>query len=217
MHVNDNRQVPRDTPSMWTKRLASSSVVLVVVAGIASLASGLVALVRTADLPDQPVDACADPPCWNLDVDGSSLLVVLPFIAHALLLGLALFVGGLALLFAVAAAVRGGGRDALGPAAVAVIGPLLVLAGGELVPHLLNPCVIPELAGAESPGFCISSPQGADVPDRWHALDHAVVGFFPLSLLMAWWWRRRGSRRPTYSGGVLPCRWATFHSPSSRR
>ena len=67
---------------MWTKRLARSGVVLVVAAGIASLASGLLALLWFPDLPDQPVDACTDPPCWNLDVHGGSVLVVLPFIAH---------------------------------------------------------------------------------------------------------------------------------------
>jgi membrane protein implicated in regulation of membrane protease activity len=36
---------------------------------------------------------------------------------------------------------------------------------------------------------------GADVPDNWPALDHALVGFLPLSLVVAWWWRRT-SRDP---------------------
>ncbi|CAN5887989.1 hypothetical protein BH24ACT15_BH24ACT15_26360 [soil metagenome] len=88
------------------------------------------------------------------------------------------------------------GRRGLGLAAVAVVGPLLVLIGGELVPHLVNPCVLPDLAGAEPPGFCVTTLEGADVPDNWHALDHAVVGFLPVSLLVAWWWRRSASRHP---------------------
>jgi hypothetical protein len=70
------------------------------------------------------------------------------------------------------------------------------LVGGELVPHLVNPCVLPDLAGAEPPGFCVTTPEGADMPDNWHALDHAVVGFLPVSLLVAWWWRRSASRHP---------------------
>lgn len=117
--------------------------------------------------------------------------------AHLLLLGLALLLGGLAVLVSLVAAVRGSGRTVLGVAAVAVVGPLVVLVGGELVPHLANPCVLPELAGADRPGFCTTTPEGPDVPDSWHALDHAVVGFFPFSLLVAWWWRRRASRAAT--------------------
>jgi hypothetical protein len=178
---------------VWTRRLAGWSVVLVVAAGVVSVASGLLALAWFPDLPDQPPDPCTDPPCWGLDVDGAAALLVLPFIAHVVLLGLALLMGGLALLLGLVAAGRGHGRNALGLAAVAVAGPVLVLVGGELVPHLANPCVLPDVAGAEPPGFCITTPQGADVPDNWHALDHAVVGFLPVSLLVAWWWRR--SRR----------------------
>jgi hypothetical protein len=129
-------------------------------------------------------------------VDVGSVSYVLPFIAHLLLLGLALLLGALALLLSLVTAVRGRGRNALGLAAVAAVGPLLLLVGGELVPHLANPCVLPELAGVGPPGFCTTTPQGADVPDNWHALDHAVVGFLPLSLLVAWWWRRQASRAP---------------------
>lgn len=181
---------------MWTRRLARWSVVLVVAAGVVSVASGLLALAWFPALPDRPPDACTDPPCWGLDVDGSAALLGLPFFAHVLLLGLALLIGALALLLGLVAAVRGHGRNALGLAAVAVVGPLLVLIGGELVPHLVNPCVLPDLAGAEPPGFCVTTPEGADVPDNWHALDHAVVGFLPVSLLVAWWWRRSASRHP---------------------
>jgi hypothetical protein len=113
-----------------------------------------------------------------------------------LLLGLALLIGGLTLVVSLVASVRGHGRNALGLAAVAVGGPLLVLVGGELVPHLVNPCVLPDMAGVEPPGFCVTTPEGADVPDNWHALDHAVVGFLPLSLLVAWWWSKSASRHP---------------------
>jgi hypothetical protein len=171
-------------------------VILIVAAGVVSVASGLLALVWFPDLPAAPPDACADPPCWGLDLGGALLLVLLPFIAHLLLLGLALLIGGLTLLLGLVAAARGRGWNLLGLAAVAVVGPLLVLVGGEVLPHLVNPCALPALAGAEPPGFCTTTPDGVDVPDNWHALDHAVVGFLPLSLVVAWWWRRRALRDP---------------------
>jgi hypothetical protein len=69
---------------------------------------------------------------------------------------------------------------------VSAVGPVLVLLGGEVVPHVLNPCVPCNLWGAPPPSFCVRTAEGFDVPDRWHALDHAVVGFLPLSLLIAW-------------------------------
>ncbi len=171
-------------------RLARWCVVLVVAAGVASVAGGLLALVWFPAMPEEVPDACTDPPCWNLNLGGASPLTFLPFIAHLALLGLALLLGGLCLLLALVGAARGDRRGWLAVAAVAVAGPLLVLAGGEALPHLLNPCVLPDLAGATPPGFCTLTEQGYDVPDAWHALDHALVGFLPLSLLVAWWWRR---------------------------
>lgn len=72
-----------------------------------------------------------------------------------------------------------------------VAGPIIVLVGGELLPHVINPCVLPDLAGAEPPAFCVNTPDGADVPENWHALDHALVDFLPSSLLVVWWWRRQ--------------------------
>jgi len=107
-----------------------------------------------------------------------------------LLLGIALLIGGLSLLLSVLHAVRGRGVGVLVVGAVAVVGPLTVLIGGEVLPHVLNPCVLPDLAGANSPGFCARTPEGVDVPENWHALDHVLVGFLPLSLLLAWWWKR---------------------------
>ena len=73
---------------------------------------------------------------WRLSV------ALLPFMADLLLLSLALVLGGLALLLSLVTSVRGrGGPDPLGLAAVAVVGPLLVLAGGERVAHP-RPCYL---------------------------------------------------------------------------
>lgn len=180
---------------MWSQRLARSSVVLVVLAGVISVMSGLLALVWSPDLPPAPPDTCTDEPCFNLNLGDISPIAVLPLIAHFLLLGLAVAVGGLMLLLGVVTAVRRRHLRALAVGAMFVAGPLIVLAGGEVVPHVLNPCVLPDLAGAEPPAFCESTSEGADVPGNWHVLDHALVGFLPLSLLVAWWGRRQ-IRRP---------------------
>lgn len=176
---------------MWAKRLAHFSVVVVVAAGVVAVASGLLALVWTPDLPDAPPDACPDPPCFGLDLGNASPFTFLPFIAHVLLLGAALLLGALSLVLSVVAAARGHGRRVLVVGAVAVAGPVIVLVGGEVLPHVLNPCAVPEVVGAEPPAFCVRAAEGADVPEAWHALDHALVGFLPLSLALAWWWKRR--------------------------
>ncbi|HUG74553.1 MAG TPA: hypothetical protein VMM81_02635 [Acidimicrobiia bacterium] len=179
------------TGRVWAERLARWAVVVVVVAGVVAVALGLLALVWSPDLPDAPPDACPDPPCFGIDLGGASPLLLLPSGAHLLLLGIALLMGGLSLLLSLVAALRGHGRRALAVGVTAVVGPLLVLVGGEVLPHLLNPCVLPDLAGMEPPGFCVRTAEGVDVADDWHLLDHALVGFLPLSLALAWWWKRR--------------------------
>lgn len=178
---------------VWAERLARWGVVVVVVAGVVAVASGVLALVWSPDLPVAPPDPCPDPPCLGLDLGGASPLVFLPLIGHLGLLGVALLMGGLSLLLSMAAAVRGHGRHVLAVGVAAVVGPLLVLVGGEILPHVLNPCVLPDLVGAEPPGFCVRTSDGVDVPDDWHLLDHALVGFLPLSLALAWWRKRRES------------------------
>lgn len=165
--------------------------IIVVVAGVVAVALGLLALVWSPDLPDAPPDACTDPPCFGLDLGGASPLLLVPLGAHLFLFGIALLMGALSLLLSLVAALRGHGRRVLAVGVAAVVGPLLVLVGGEVLPHLLNPCVLPDLAGMEPPGFCVRTPEGVDVPDNWHLLDHALVGFLPLSLALAWWWKRR--------------------------
>lgn len=176
---------------MWSQRLARLSVILVLSAGVISVLSGLLALVWSPDLPPAPPDTCTDEPCFNLNLGDTSPFAVLPLIAHFVLLGLALAVAGLLLLVGVVSAIRGHRLRALALGAMFVVGPLIVLVGGEVLPHVLSPCVLPDLAGAEPPAFCESTPEGTDVPENWHALDHALVGFLPLSVLVAWWWRRQ--------------------------
>ncbi len=114
--------------------------------------------------------------------------------APVALLGVAVLLGGLSLLLGLLTALREGPRRALTFGAVATFGPLLVVIGGEVLPHLLSPCAPAELWNAPAPSLCVWSPDGLDVPERWHALNHALVGFLPLSLALNWWWRRGAVR-----------------------
>jgi len=65
------------------------------------------------------------------------------------------------------------------------VGPVLVFAGIELLPHLLNPRTVPyELGRRDLPGICETDPAwGADVAGRYHLLGHAAVGALPLAVL----------------------------------
>lgn len=153
------------------------------------MVGGLLGLVWSPDLPPPPPSTCTDEPCF----DFSFPLAALPWVAPVLLLVLALSLGGLSLLISVVAALRRGPARAFALSAVGVVGPIVVLVGGEVLPHLLNPCVLPDLAGGGAPGFCEVTQDGTDVPAKWHALDHALVGFLPLSLAVAWWWRGHGT------------------------
>jgi hypothetical protein len=176
---------------VWGERLAGTSVVVVVVAGIISVMSGLLALVWSPDLPPAPASTCTAEPCFDLDLGNYFPFALLPSVAHVALLGIALLIGGLSLLLSLVAAIRLRRMAVLTVSIIAVVGPIAVLVGGEILPHVLNPCVISDLAVAQPPGFCASTPEGSDVPDNWHALDHAVMGFLPLSLAVAWWWRKQ--------------------------
>ena len=121
------------------------------------------------------------PPCFGGGgLPGlSDLPVVLPVLGYGLAIALGLpsvLAGGWDLL-------RGrwgaGGRRLL-----AFVGPLLVLVGTEVVPHVISPCLPAELGAGWQPGVCERQEHGGlDVGDRWHALDHALVGAVPMAAL----------------------------------
>jgi len=86
-------------------------------------------------------------------------------------------------------------------------GPLLVLIGMELVPHLLNPCGLPNaLEKPFTSSICERTSyrggfqgKGAvetavDVKDRWHPLAHGLLGAVPLLVVDARVVRRRQAR-----------------------
>lgn len=118
-----------------------------------------------------PVEECANPPCLGGGGLPSlrDLPVVLPVMGYglAILLGIASGIAG-------ARSLQGGRRRAVG-IVLPLIGPLLILIGTEIVPHVLSPCLVTET------GICELTSEGVDVRDRWHPLDHALVGALPMA------------------------------------
>ncbi len=71
------------------------------------------------------------------------------------------------------------------------VGPVALLIGAEIIPHLLNPCFLAlELGGRRLPGVCEYAEWGADLAERWHLLHHTLVGAVPLAALY-WFALRR--------------------------
>lgn len=87
------------------------------------------------------------------------------------------------------------GRWAAGGRRMLVFGgPVLFLAGTEIVPHLLNPCLfVLELGDKRLPGMCDYGEWGTDLAGRWHLLDHTLVGAIPFAAL---YWRALRRWRP---------------------
>ena len=183
---------PPSRPSRW-QRLADRLArwawpVLLVSVGLALVGGTVIGVWDPAtETPAPTVDACEDPPCFGGNgLPGvNDLPVVLPFLGYGLAIALglpSLIVGGWDLL-------RGrwaqGGRQLL-----AFVGPVLVLIGTEIVPHLVSPC-LPTVLGADwVPGVCEHTSEGVDIKGRWHPLDHALVGALPMVVLY-----RRALRR----------------------
>jgi hypothetical protein len=128
-----------------------------------------------------PISAdCPAPPCAPEGLPGlSDLATVLPILGQllAILLGFpSALVGGWDLL-------RGRPSDG-GRRLLAFVGPVLVLVGTEIVPHVANLGLC-----AVASELCRYSPEwGTDISDRWHPLDHALLGALPM---IAIYWRAR--------------------------
>jgi hypothetical protein len=120
----------------------------------------------------RPLEECVNPPCLGLD--GGPQLRDLPVVVPMILYGVAILLG-------IPSAVRGAwslvrGKSAgAGQLLLPFIGPLLVLVGTEIIPHVLSPCLITES------GICEVTSEGTDVRDRWHAVDHTLVGTVPMT------------------------------------
>lgn len=163
-----------DRLASWGLGVLSLAVILAVVGGVISAL--LWTPYQEVLSPAPTIDPCPNPPClWD---STPPRVVDLPVVIGVLGLVLAILLGGPSLLAGVWDVVRT--RPRLGAwRALAFFGPLLVLAGMEVIPHVLSPCLLAFLLGSEVPGLC----SGWDLVDRWHGLHHAVVGGVPLVLL----------------------------------
>jgi hypothetical protein len=92
-----------------------------------------------------------------------------------------------------------------GGCVLAALGPVVVLVAMEVVPHVVNPCLVAAAAYEGLPSSCSRTVHGVDVHDRWHALHHAVVGSVPATMAYAGLLRRRRPELFAARGRPRPC------------
>lgn len=146
--------------------------VVVVAVGLAIVGGVFYAATWKPGRAPAPLEECANPPCFGGGGLPSprDLPVVVPVMGYglAILLGMASGIAG--------ALSRQGGRPRRAVRSLLpLIGALLILIGTEIVPHVLSPCLVTET------GICELTSEGVDVRDRWHPLDHALVGALPMA------------------------------------
>ena len=153
-------------------RLARVGWLILLAAVAVAVVGGAVAAVASSSAED------------NAGGGGTPGLQDIPWIVSMLGYGLAILLGLPSLLAGVWDLGRGRSRAGV-RRVLPFVGPVLLFAGVELLPHLLNPCTIPyELGRRDLPGICETDPAwGADVASRYHLLDHALVGALPLAAL----------------------------------
>jgi hypothetical protein len=177
IHTKSGRwQRLADRVARWGWLVLLGSVALALVGGVT-----LAVWNPETENAEPSVDVCETPPCFG----GGGLPAArdLPIILPLLGFGLAIVLGLPGLLVGVWDLLRG--RWALGGRRVlAFVGPMLIVVGTEIIPHLISPCV-PAVLGIDwLPPVCERSiAHGVDVADRWHALDHALVGALPMVAL----------------------------------
>ena len=162
-------------------RLARSSVALLLAATavqVAVHALYAVGLLRYPAISDEGDVNCVDPPCAP---EALPPLEVFPVVAPFVLLGFALLLGFAVLAGALARSIKGPRRSLL-PGLLLISAPVLVLVGGELVPHAVTPCWFGEINGVCER----TDAHGIDWAGDIHLLAHGLVGWVP-STVMVWW------------------------------
>lgn len=184
-------QVPATQTARWQRaadRFARYGwAILFVAVTVALLGGGVSAAVWHPGSDNVQVEVpCANPPCFG--GGGMPGLRDLPFVVAMLGYLLAIVFGVPSLLAGLWDVLHG--RWAVGTRwFLPFIGPVLFFIGTEIVPHLLNPCFWAlEWSGKRlSEVYCAYNLEwGADLTDRWHLLDHTLVGTLPMAIL--YWW-----------------------------
>lgn len=191
--------VPLHTQPMDVNlRLARASVLLLLAAtGLQVVVHAVYALgwLRYPDMSgDSDVD-CVDPPCGP---ESLPPLESFPAVAPLVLLGLALLLGFAVLAGAVARSIKGPRRGIV-TGLLLMSAPLLVLIGGEVVPHAVTPCWFGEI-----PGVCErTDAYGVDWDCDIHMLAHGLIGWVP-STVLAWWLLARWRPEVLPNTGIRP-------------
>ena len=187
-------RAPRPRPLSDTRRrsragfLIALGLRLVLAAALVGVVAGAAeAALWVPSAPDEQLpaaDVCPEPPCAP---ESLPELRHLPLLVPPLGYLLAALLGLAALLMSLLRERGGWSRRRLLP----VLGPVVVLVAMEVVPHVVNPCLVAGAVGDSLPSGCSRTVHGTDVHDRWHALHHAVVGGAPAALGYAALLRRR--------------------------
>jgi hypothetical protein len=133
-----------------------------------------------ADAPPAETTECENPPCFG--GGGMPGLADLPTVVSFLGFSMAILLGMPSALSGTWKLLRGQWRLAL-TWLLPFVGPGLFIVGTELVPHVVNPCLVAELSRDELPGFCEKTGSGTDISGRVHALHHALVSALPMLVL----------------------------------
>lgn len=177
---------------VWAIRAGRGSVAATLLAGATAIALGTAVALLGFVWPDVGSDTtdvsepCTDPPCAPESLpSGVELVEASPTVLPVALVALAVL---LALAAAVAILRADRGRAVLARCALLVVGPVVVLVGAEVVPHVATPCW-----SGEIPGVCEATPEhGYDYAGAAHPFGHALLGWVPLALLHTWavrrWW-----------------------------
>lgn len=198
MNPPESENVARAVPAARWQRLADRLAQYGWPILLVSIAVGLIGGVILAAIwqPDESVGGMSGPGLRDLPMIISTLgyLLVILLGVPSLLAGAWDFLRG---------HWTAGGRRIL-----VFVGPVLLLVGTEIVPHLLNPCLFAlELGGKRLPGLCDYGEWGTDFAARWHLLDHTLVGAIPFAAL---YWLALRKWRP----GVARFRGDTALDPS---
>lgn len=163
-------------------RLAHASVLMLIAATALQVAvHAMYALgwLRYPDISDEGDVNCVDPPCGP---EGFPPPEVFPMVVPFVLVALALLLGFAVLAGALARSIRGRPRRTILSGLLLISAPLVVLVGGELVPHVATPCWFGEI-----PGVCErTDAHGVDWAGDIHLLAHGLIGWVP-STALAWW------------------------------
>ena len=190
----DRSRVPRDWRLVARTGIWYGWRVLILTALFALLAGIVFPATRTT-IPEESLQQSMDCPVVPCVPETpasvvADTLVRLPFYGY--LLALALCVPGLVIGIG---DLRSGRMEGARRFIVPFLGTALVLICIDVVPRVINPCLI---LGPTMDGLCREFSGRWDVRPQWHYLHHALIGAVPSALLFGWFSGWIGRRQSIY-------------------